>query len=134
MKITGLKQVNDMLERKKLAMPEKATVLVGFTAKYALFVHENLNPKTLGQNVPRPSGLGVFWGPAMFGPKFLEAPARMFAKDIVNIVTTAYGKGLPLIQALLLGGLRLQREAMMRVPVEYGNLRASAFTREDDGE
>lgn len=133
MRIDGLKQVDQMLEDKKLKQ-QTATVLVGYTAQYALHVHENMNPKTLGKGIARPSGLGYFWGPSFFGPKFLEAPARMFAKQIVQIVTDAFAKGMPLVKCLLLGGLRLQRESMLRVPVEYGNLRASAFTREDDGE
>ena len=133
MKVTGIKEVNAMLERKKIALPT-VTVLVGYTAKHALFVHENMEAKTLGKSIPRPSGLGVFWGPSNYGPKFLEGPAREFAKDIVNVVTNAFAKGVPLLKALLLGGLRLQRESMKVVPVEYGNLRASAFTREDDGQ
>jgi hypothetical protein len=32
---------------------------------------------------------------------------------------------------LLLGGLFLQRESMKLCPVEFGNLRASAFTRKE---
>lgn len=132
MKIDGLKQVNKYLEDKKLP-EEPATVLVGYTAQYALHVHENMEPKTLGKNIPRPSGLGYFWGPSFFGPKFLEAPARLFSKEIVQIVANTFAKGSTVVQALLLGGLKLQRESMLRVPVEYGNLRASAFTREDDG-
>lgn len=132
MQITGIKEVNKMLEDMKL-QPQSATVLVGFTAAYALFVHENMNPTTLGKGIARPSGLGYYWGPSFFGPKFLETPARLFASDIVRIITDNFAKGIPLLTCLFLGGLRLQREAMLRVPVEYGNLRASAFTREDDG-
>lgn len=133
MRVTGIKAVTDMLEKKRLQVEDKATVLVGYTAKYALHVHENMNPTTLGKNIPRPSGLGMFWGPSMYGPKFLEGPARLFKEDIVRIITEAFAKKLPFVKCLLLGGLRLQRESMLRVPVEYGNLRASAFTREDDG-
>lgn len=133
MKVTGIKEVNAMLERKKIVLPT-VTVLVGYTAKYALFVHENMEASTLGKGIPRPSGLGVYWGPPQYGPKFLEGPAREFAKDIVNVITSAFAKGIPLLKSMLLGGLRLQRESMKVVPVEYGNLRASAFTREDDGQ
>jgi hypothetical protein len=103
-------------------------VAVGFTAKYALAVHE-MHPKTLGKFVPRRSGLGVYWGPPQFGPKFLERPAKELRSTIAGIVTAALRRGVPFLQSLLLGGLRLQREAQLRVPVEYGNLRASAYTR-----
>lgn len=133
------KRVDKMFEdRKKNAGSDRPLhVLVGYTAAYALFVHENMNPKTLGTATPRPSGLGVYWGPAapnpMFLPKFLEGPARVFKQEIIAVVAKAFKQGLPMIQCLLLGGLRLQRESMLKVPVEYGHLRATAFTREDDG-
>jgi hypothetical protein len=51
------------------AMDNSLAVEIGFTANYAIFVHENLNIKHAGE--PRPSGLGVFWGP-QGEPKFLE--------------------------------------------------------------
>lgn len=44
------------------------TVEVGFTAAYAVFVHENMEQVLKGE--PRPSGLGTYWNPG--GPKFLE--------------------------------------------------------------
>lgn len=131
MKIEGINKVHAMLERRRVAAETKS-VLVGYTANYALHVHENMEAKTLGQSIPRPSGLGVFWGPSQYGPKFLEGPAREFRGEIVTIIKNAWARGIPLLQCLLLGGLKLQRESMLRVPVEYGNLRASAFTKEDE--
>ncbi len=106
----------------------RVSVIVGYSSKYALFVHENLEQRLKGTN--RPSGLGVYWGPNG-GPKFLEEPARTFQKEIANIITTALKKGVKMLQALFMGGLRLQRESMLRVPVEYGFLKNSAFTREE---
>lgn len=44
------------------------TVEVGYTAAYAVFVHENMEQTLKGE--PRPSGLGTYWNPG--GPKFLE--------------------------------------------------------------
>lgn len=41
---------------------KKFSVRVGFSAKYAAFVHENLEAKWKGR--PRKSGKGVYWGPA----------------------------------------------------------------------
>ena len=112
----------------KIAEDAKCSVVIGYTAYYALYVHENLDPKTIGMNIPRPSGLGVFWGPAG-QPKFLEAPFRDNRDKYAAIVRNALKAGLTLKQALLLAGLELQRDSMELVPVEYGNLRASAFTR-----
>ena len=37
-------------------------------------------------------------------------------------------------QALLAAGLRLQRESQARVPVDSGNLKASAYTRLEFGQ
>lgn len=47
---------------------DPSTVEVGFTAAYAVFVHENMEQVLKGD--PRPSGLGTYWNPG--GPKFLE--------------------------------------------------------------
>lgn len=62
-------------------------VYVGFTASYALRVHENMEMKLAG--LPRPSGLGTYWNPG--GPKFLtnalrqhERRALAEAKAILN--------------------------------------------------
>lgn len=104
-----------------------ASVVVGYTAAYALYVHENTQMKLKGQ--PRPKGKpGVYWGPSGQA-KFLEQPARTLQPELAKIILTAKQRGLPLAQALLLAGLRLQRESQRLVPVVTGNLRASAFTR-----
>ena len=39
----------------------KRVVEVGFSSKYAIYVHENLEEKLRGK--PRQSGLGHYWGP-----------------------------------------------------------------------
>lgn len=42
--------------------PDNPTVIeVGFSAVYAMAIHENLEAKLKGQ--PRPDGIGVYWGP-----------------------------------------------------------------------
>lgn len=73
---------------------------------------------------------GLFWGPAGQA-KFLEQPARTLSNDgtFGAIVFKALKAGKTLLQGLMLCGLRLQRESQQLVPVEFGNLRASAFTR-----
>lgn len=43
------------------AQNNRKAVEVGYSAKYAVYVHENLEQKLKGKR--RPSGLGVYWGP-----------------------------------------------------------------------
>ena len=51
----------------------RQAVQVGYTASYAVFVHEDMEQSWKGK--PRASGLGVYWGPSG-GPKYLENPLR----------------------------------------------------------
>lgn len=59
------------------------TVEIGYSAAYALFVHENMEAKWKGQ--PRKSGIGVYWGPHG-EPKFLERPLYESKPEIINII------------------------------------------------
>jgi hypothetical protein len=94
------------------AKDENADVVVGFTANYALWVHENLQAiHPVGQ------------------AKFLEQPFRENQAKYTAIYVNARRQKRTAAQALLLAGLALQRDAMMLCPVDTGNLRASAFTR-----
>lgn len=89
-------------------------VRVGYTQSYALYVHENLEAHhKVGQ------------------AKYLEQPARELSGTLVGIVKTALHAGKNLAQALVLAGLRLQRESQLLVPVDTGALKNSAFTRLD---
>ena len=132
-KVENLQKVLDALRSKaaRAAKSANASVLVGYTAAYAIFVHENME---VHAGEPRRSGLGVYWGPAGAGPKFLEAPAREMKSEIADIVKQAVKAKKTVAQGLVLAGLRLQRESMKRVPREYGNLVNSAFTRLERGE
>ncbi len=128
-----------------------AVVAVGYTAAYAIYVHENIEMKWRGlprdRSVRVDSGAnvrekgttvftgynaskkkGLFWGPNGQA-KFLEQPARTMNKELGNIIAVALKAKKTMAQALLLAGLRLQRESQKLVPVDTGNLRASAFTR-----
>lgn len=121
--IEGIKEVIAALQKKSQdllgASYEKAknpgkgsySVIVGFETAYALYVHENLEAyHPIGQ------------------AKFLEQPAREYAKEFSKIVKTAMDSGQTLQMGLIMAGLRLQREAQLLVPVKYGVLKASAFT------
>lgn len=89
-------------------------VIVGYTAEYAVYVHENLECN-------HPNG-----GQA----KYLESPARRLRPELVEMVRDlVFNKKMTLANALLLAGLRLQRESQLLVPIDTGNLRDSAFTR-----
>lgn len=139
MKIEGVAKLNQQLrERAKKWLGDSQeqaksggkSVIVGFTAAYALYVHENMEMRLKGQ--PRPNNRGFYWDPqGTAGPKFLEGPARELnnSGELSHILNAALQMGKTLMQGLLLCGLRVQREAMQRVPVDTGNLKASAFTR-----
>jgi hypothetical protein len=63
-----------------------ATVYVGYTASYALTVHEAAGTLR-GLGVPRPSGKGNYWDPSpQAQPKFLEQPARALAPKMRAII------------------------------------------------
>lgn len=115
--------------RNKLKGMGDCSVIVGYSSAYALQVHEAVEMKLLGQK--RAGGNhGYYWDPiGKAGPKFLENPARDMASELKNIVRTAMKQKKSLAQSLLLAGYALQAESMERVPVDYGFLRASAFTR-----
>ncbi len=146
-KVENLERLVITLQKKAAAakVDGEASVIVGYTANYALYVHENLAMKWRG--LPRDrsvrlgeggrfvttghtagEGRGLFWGPTGQA-KFLEQPARELKDVFAKIVRDAMARKSTLAQALLLAGLRLQRESQKLVPVDTGNLRASAFTR-----
>lgn len=64
------------------AQDDPRAVEVGYTANYAVFVHENLEQKLAGE--PRPSGLGTYWNPG--GPKFLERALNENRDSILAII------------------------------------------------
>lgn len=142
--------------RKKFEWLEKQSkrhnnvgVIVGYTAAYALYVHENVGMKLKG--LPRGGGggrdkktgrfkkgtgrKGRYWDPQGRGQnKFLEQPFRELHDELYDTifqVTKSLGmaKGHGLDKGLMVAGMRLQRESQELVPVDTGNLKSSAFTR-----
>lgn len=128
--ITGLKSLITKLNQLHAHAKKEAEteVHVGYTAAYAVYVHENKKMTLKGK--PRPRRRGFYWDPqGKAQPKFLEEPARTMLpelKRVVEEVTKATGS---LEKGLLAAGLRLQRESQLKVPVNTGNLKNSAFTR-----
>src|SRR5262245_23794597 len=95
--------------RNLMARGRRVSVLVGYTAKYAIYVHENVEMKLAG--LPRPSGLGTYWSPEGAGPKFLERPARSLRAELGGLVANFMRAGATMLEALTVAGLRLQRES-----------------------
>lgn len=58
---------------------------VGFSAAYAVFVHENMEAKWRGK--PRRSGLGVYWGPAG-EPRYLANAVTAKHAEVVSVVAS----------------------------------------------
>lgn len=103
----GLKLAGLLLQRESMVMvpveygPLKASaytrssgvgfetvVTVGYTAAYALYVHEQVAEKLRGQ--PRPSGRGLFWDPSpQAQSKFLEKALRSNMDVMKALVKTA---------------------------------------------
>lgn len=113
-RIEGVEKVVNALRAKAAASRKDADVsaVVGYTAAYALFVHENLEAiHKVGQ------------------AKFLEQPARQYADELGRIVRDALRAGKTMGQAMLLAALRLQRESQLLCPVDTGAMKGSAFTR-----
>lgn len=114
--ISGFNSVIATLKELKRRAKGRVVVIVGYTAAYAVFVHENLDANhDVGQ------------------AKFLEEPARKLKSQLSQIVRVVYAQTGDLTKALLVAGLRLQRDSQLLVPIDTGNLKASAFTKEEKG-
>lgn len=148
----GLKKLEVKLRERVAATAGDAepTVIVGFTAAYALYVHEDMEMAWRGLSRdprirriemggdpakarPRPrvkEPKGRYWDPQGKGQaKFLEGPLRELRDELRRIMAEVLAHGRTPAQALLAAGLRLQREAMLRVPVDTGNLKSSSYVR-----
>ena len=156
MKVEGLKRLQDRMRQevnKRLASPDAVageSVVVGYTAAYAVHVHENLeaahgaayNAKyadeiAQGQTVNKKGRVVKkrgWKGRTSRGPgqqaKFLEQPARELSNsgELSNDVVTAMRRGEKLQDAVLVAAEHIQRDSQDLVPVDTGNLRGSAFT------
>ena len=124
--VNNLKNMQRLLRQKKAQYggdTRSNSVIVGYTAAYALHVHEN------AQMQANREARGVKkrqW-------KFLEKPARELnnSGELKTVINKAIAGGSSIEDALLLAGLRIQRESQKLVPIDTGNLRASAFTRKE---
>ncbi len=67
---------------------KREQVEIGYTADYALYVHENIEMKWRGK--PRKSGLGKYWGPKGEA-RFLYNALMAKAKDAAKIIKAYRG-------------------------------------------
>ena len=134
-KLEGLTKHLAQLQKKAAAAKKDndAAVAVGFSAAYALIVHENIeaahgavyNEKwaadiAAGKKHSRGENQQA---------KFLEQPLRENRKKYAKLIADALKQGKTMAQALLIAGLALQRDSQKLTPVDKGFLRASAYTR-----
>lgn len=118
MPIEGLDRLKDALrERAEKAAQEAVRVVVGYSAPYAMVIHEDLERR-------HPNG----------SAKYLEQPAREMGKDIGRTIGEAVKAGTPLPDAMLQGGQMLLTASQQLVPVQTGFLRDSGYVRVEQGE
>lgn len=104
--------VAELTKRQAKAINEtRRKAVVGYTAEYAVYVHENLEAF-------HPVGEA----------KFLEKPIRQYKRDMAKMIAREIANGTPPDQALLKTGLLLQGLSQDLCPVDTGFLRSSAFT------
>lgn len=91
---------------------QSCRAVVGYVAPYAVYVHENL---MMGHRVGQ--------------AKYLEQPARMYRKDISNIIQFEMSKRAfgSLAGAVLKGAEFLLRMSQPLVPVDTGRLQRSGY-------
>lgn len=112
-KVEGVERLNRRLNG--LARKHRGTrMTVGFSAQYAIYVHENLKARhKVGK------------------AKFLEEPARLMASELGQIAAAAVRAGASFAEACLRAGRRLLEASQAITPVDTGFLRQSGFVRVD---
>jgi hypothetical protein len=148
MKVEGIDRLVEALKRvARKYLPSAGTVhgrsvIVGYTASYAVYVHENIEAAH-GQeyntkhaqyhNRGKKKGQLVTQKGPNQQAKFLEKPALELRNDgtLSSIFNDAIKGGTDFQQALYLSGLAIQWASQEIVPVDTGNLKGSAFTRKE---
>lgn len=110
--VTGEGEIIAKLKAAAKKVGNTTTAVVGYTQSYGVYVHENMDAH-------HPVGEA----------KFLEKPFKLLKRMLFGLITTAVKRGVTLAQAVLMAGLRLQRESQQMVPVDTGALKGSAFTK-----
>lgn len=110
-KINGLERVIDSLDKRTKEYKAGWQAVVGFTAPYAIYVHEDLTKH-------HDNGRA----------KFLEYAIREHAQEVRRAVAKSLKSGAKLGSAMSIGANLLLRLARQYVPVDTGFLRDSGYT------
>lgn len=107
--------MNKFLKRKTESKhKDDCQYTVGYSAPYAIFVHENLEAN-------HPHGQA----------KFLEQPAREMRGALARTIEGNAKKGIGLRAATADAALELFKESQKLVPVDTGALKVSGFVKDD---
>jgi len=141
--VAGIKNVKALIDklearRRKSLHEDNGSVVVGYNARYAVWVHEMIEkhagePRT-GTREDGSKRTGRWWDPIGRGqPKYLEQPARELnnSGELARVIREAYKGKVDLLTALAVGAQRIQRESQKLVPVDLGNLKGSAFVEKE---
>jgi hypothetical protein len=113
------------LAGKGLAL-QRARVSAGYASPHAIHVHENREMKLKGQ--PRPSGIGVYWGPTGRAG-FLTDVALQMRGLLHHYLVSLLKVGMHPAEALYKTASMLMAASKKNVPIEHGDLVNSAFVR-----
>jgi hypothetical protein len=98
--------------RTKVQRDWRTRIVVGYTAPYAIYVHENLQAN-------HPTGQA----------KFLEKALRRTDRRLATIIANSIKAGATFQQAALKAGEVMKEASQELVPVDTGFLRNSAFNK-----
>jgi hypothetical protein len=126
LKVHGVPQLKTQLtlHANRARRQTRRRVIVGYSAPYAAYVHENVEMKWRGR--PRRSGIGVYWGPRGQA-KFLAEPARRLRRAIGRRILQVTRSTRSVARGLYSGGVLLRDASVRLVPVEHGVLRDSVY-------
>jgi hypothetical protein len=169
MNVVDIDRIHATLSKRIASTQGRPSVIVGYTANYALYVHEDLTARhgaaynaayitqeerviTRGKNKGNTKVVDVWTAEARqrgyhkneLGEeitartrgenqtaKYLEKPAREFKTELGVIAQKTLQARGSVRDALVMAGLRLMRESQLIVPVDTGNLKNSAFVRDE---
>lgn len=112
--LQGTRKFSQNIKRmqEQVRKTEKAAVVVGFSQRYAVFVHEHIPANAtyrVGQS------------------KFLESTSRLFAEVLAQDIANGVKAGRPLLEVLLETGNVLLNATKDITPMDTGALRESGF-------
>ena len=136
MRVERVEQViAELVRRREQSKHENdVSVIVGYTANYALHVHEMVDEQgepREGEGIPRKAPhKGHYWDPqGQAQSKFLEQPYRENYDLLYDTAVQETKRTRSLQLGLKAAGLDLMALSLELVPVDIGDLHASAFTR-----